>query len=232
MAKAVKYSEIASEIKKEYLKEHLENARRLIGDWIKELNAPLLFAPQKEIWGWQSVYKPSIECDPDSNHILRRHLRSRALWSHHAEWDLKLEGAWCLATQVRVEAHKKQAKQLVKKKRQYTEAYISTALWQGFEVACGTALKINYRIPEHQKGISFGAYNIEASVTSAKERVLVEKEHRKFSYELAEVGAMKELVGLWSEVGRIQKVMHNIATKVQKSNDILYPCRFCKHLWK
>ena len=94
MTKPLKNSAIASEIKREYLKEHLEIVKKIIEDWISELVAPSPFAPLKDIWGWQSVYRPSAEQDPDSNHMLRRHLRSRALWYHHAAWVRKLENIW------------------------------------------------------------------------------------------------------------------------------------------
>ena len=232
MVKAVKHSTIARDLKIEYLKEHLENVKKLIAEWVMQLNAPPLLAPQKGVWGWQSVYQPFAEQDPDSNHMLKRHLRSRALWSQHASWDVKLERIWNLIQQVHIESQAKYAKLPTIKQRQYTEEYIRTALWQGFELACDAVLKIDYRIPEHQKGICFGAYNIETSVTSAEERILVEEEHRDFSDSLAGIESMKELAGLWSEVKRIQQAMYAIATKAQKSNDILYPCRFCKHLWK
>ncbi|MFC1904924.1 hypothetical protein ACFLXT_04095 [Chloroflexota bacterium] len=69
-------------------------------------------------------------------------------------------------------------------------------------------------------------------LTSAEERILVEEEHRDFSDSLAVIESMKELAGLWSELKRIQQAMYAIATKIQQSNDILYPCKFCKHLWK
>ena len=103
MVKAVKHSTVAQDLKIEYLKEHLENVKRLIAEWVMQLNAPTQLAPQKGVWGWQSVYQPFAEQDPDSNHMLKRHLRSRALWSQHAGWDVKLERIWDLIKQVRIE---------------------------------------------------------------------------------------------------------------------------------
>ena len=83
--------------------------------------------------------------------MLKCHLRSRALWSQHAGWDVKLERIGNLIKQVHTETQTKYVKLSTIKQRQYTEDYIRTALWQGFELACGAVLKIDYRIPEHKK---------------------------------------------------------------------------------
>ncbi len=232
MAKAVKYSAMASEIKKEYLREHLESTKKIIEDWISELNAPSPFGPHKGIWGWQAAYRSSIEQDPDSNHILRRHVRSRALWHHHADWERKLDSIWQMKSQVCKDADKKHSQQLIKKRRKYTENYIPTALWQGFGIACGSNINIDYKIPDDQKGITYGAFNIERSVKSNNDRDLVEQEHREFSQYIAGIKTMKELFQVWNEVKDVQGNMRTIATMALKSSDILYPCRFCKHLWK
>ena len=79
MAKGVKQSAIAGEIKKEYLKDHLEQVEDLITEWIEQLNAPDPFSPHDGILGWESDYRPKLEGDLDSNHMLRSHVRSRVL---------------------------------------------------------------------------------------------------------------------------------------------------------
>ena len=40
MAKPVKHSEMAKEIKKDYLLRHLDEVEKLITDWIPQINAP------------------------------------------------------------------------------------------------------------------------------------------------------------------------------------------------
>ena len=40
MPKSMKHSAVAREIKKEYLKEHLEQVEGLITEWIEQLRAP------------------------------------------------------------------------------------------------------------------------------------------------------------------------------------------------
>ena len=58
------------------------------------------------------------------------------------------------------------------------------------------------------------------------------KEHRDFVYYISGLKGMKELVEVWTDVRSLQEQMNSIAIKALKSNDILYRCRFCKHLWK
>lgn len=232
MAKAVKYSSIAGEIKKEYLKEHLENAKKLIENWILELNTPEPLTPHKGVWGWQSVYRPSIEQDLDSNHILRRHLRSRALWSHHANWERKLGSVWHLTNQVRKEANDKHLEQSSNKQRQYSAEYVTVALWKGFDSALGRKIEEWYKVPDDQHGLAYGAYKLELAVTGSDERSSIEKEHREFIYYLSQLEEMRQLIELWQEVLTLQAHTQAIGNKVLKSGDVLYTCMFCRHLWK
>ena len=169
MAKAVKHSEIGKEIKKEYLKEHLKGVLKLIEDWLPTLKAPSLMI-QKGIWGWESVYLPSAEQDNDNNHILRRHLKSRAFWSHHADWELKLNNIWRLTNQLRIDTNKKYPAQYRNKK--YTSEYYAVALWKGFDVAIGLEIDDWYKTPDDQQGVLYGAYKIELSATNENERLL------------------------------------------------------------
>ena len=234
MSKKIEDSLVAKEIKIEYLKEHLNEVKSLINTWIGELNAPSPLGRDKKLssWGWQLTYKPSAEQDQDQNHMLRRHLRSRTLWNHHANWDRKQESVWNLTIQIRDDASKKHMQQPLNREKHYTEDYLNTALWQGFDIACGRTIKLSYQTREGYEGLSFGAYVIKTSITSIEDRTLVEKDHRNFSYEIAQTDKMKELASLWSDIEKLQEAVRAIATKTLKSNDILYPCRFCKHLWK
>jgi len=231
MAKAVKNSAIAKEIKKEYLREHLEDVRRLIKDWLPTLKAPPLTL-QKGIWGWESVYLPAVMQDQDNNHILRRHLKSRAFWSHYANWELRLNNIWHLTKQLHKDANSKYPKQSGNRQTKYTPEYFTVALWKGFDTANGLKIDDLYKAPEDQQGVSYRAYKIELSATNEKERSLVEKEHRQFISDLAQNEVMLQLVQLWQEVSTLQTQMYSIGNKALKSGDILYSCMFCKHLWQ
>jgi hypothetical protein len=76
--------EVMYHVKRARLEVHLGEVEDLINCWITELVAPhpsLL----------ESVYVPSLEKDVASNHMLRKHLRKRALWNYHTEWERKLK---------------------------------------------------------------------------------------------------------------------------------------------
>lgn len=231
MPKAVKYSPVAREMKKEYLKEHLETIKALIGSWMAELYAPEPLTPSSGIWGWQSVYSPPEENYPDNNHMLRRHLRSRALWSHHSSWQRKLESIWHLTEQVRAEAEAKHKQLSDNKQWQYTAEYTKVALWKAFDVAFGKGIDEWYKEPDEQVGLAYGAYKIEVSATSSEERSSIQAEHRELVSFLSQLTTMKQLVELWGGVEELQSQMGAIASKALKSGDIFYVCMFCKHLW-
>ena len=232
MTKSYKDSEITWEIKKEYLKEHLDSVHRMLEDWMMEINAPPPFALVDHLLGWQSKYDTSLEFDPDKKHMLKQHLRSRAFWRHNTDWGTKLSDIWDLINSIRESATKKLSDSSVNKGYKRLEDYINTALWKGFEIARSRDMKIDYRIPDDNKGVSFGAFKIEESVTSPEDQDLVKKEHSAFSEQLSTSDSMQRLVELWNEIREVQQSMGKIVVKIIKSRDILYPCRFCRHLWK
>lgn len=232
MQKKVANSSVARELKKEYLREHLDDVRGFIGKWIPQLIAPLPFAWHESRWGWQSVYKPPLEQDSASNHMLRRHAKSRALWKHHTNWEETLEDIWCLASEIWERAEDMHLGQLGNAERHYAAEYMGVALWKGFDLACGQILDNWYKTPIDGRGLAYGAYIIDVSAVSTQERSSTEDKHRALISDLAGFEEMKELAALWHKVIKLQEQMHGIAGRILKSNDILYPCRFCRHLWK
>lgn len=232
MAKAVKHSTVATEIKKEYLKEHLRSVRKLVETWLSEFSAPEPLTPFHDNWGWQSVYATPTEKDRDSNHMLRHHIRSRALWSHHSEWESILESVWQLINQIRKKASAKQKKLSNSTQRQYSSEFSMVALWKGFDVANGRKLDDLYKVPDDQRGISFGAYKIELSALTQGDRDSIEREHRKFIDYLAKLDDMRQLIELWGAASKLREQIQGIVSKILKSGDILYPCTFCRHLWR
>lgn len=230
-AKDIKTSPIARELKKEYLREHLENVKTLINNWIPQLNAPDPFTSSGGLWGWQAVYRPPIEQDLDNNHILRRHVRSRALWHHYTNWEQTLEEIWDLADEIREQAEAMHAEQSVNEEREYTDGYMGVALWKGFDIARGGVLEDYYKPPDDRIGVNYGAYKISASETTADACVSVVEEHRALIHHVAALKGMKELAGSWRKLLKLQEQMQPIARRTLRSNDILYPCKFCRHLW-
>jgi hypothetical protein len=227
----LKKSPIVTEIKKEYLKDHLDQVRKLAEIWIDELNASPPFS-QEQRRGWMSVYLPAVEQNPEDNNMIRKHLRSRTLWRHHTDWEQKLELLFSLINQVRIAADILQAEQPTDQTRNYTDDYLGTALWQGFELASGKELKLGYRIPDNGKGVALGAYTIETTAATSKDYDSVVDEHKELIKNISKLGCMINLVFLWRDIMSLQESMKSIANRAVKSNDILYPCRYCKHLWK
>jgi len=222
---------IAREIKKEYLKGHLDKVVTLVEKWISELRAPILFS-KDQLRGWQEQYSPATEEDSDNNHMLKRHLKSRRLWSHHADWERRLEFTFSLVNLVQTYADDIIAKRLSELKIGHTEDYINTALWQGFEIAIGRKSKLPYKMSDTGKGVIVGGFNIETEATTSEEVALVKEGHRKLCDEVSELGYMTRLASEWSEVISLQESMKMLANKALKSMDIFYPCRFCRHLWR
>ena len=232
MAKRIKDSTMTLEIKKEYLKKHLDDVENLIERWLPELSAPALLAPQKGLWGWQSAYRPSIELDPDSNHMIRKHLPSRTLWSHHANWEREMDHIWHSINQIRRQAVNLINEPLSDEKWEYHEDYLNTAIWKGFEKACGKEMKLLYSLTDNGLGMKYGAYIIEMSAVDADMRSVVECRHSGLIDAIAELKATKELVNEFFEAERLEERMKTLVGNLLKSKDILYLCKFCKHLWR
>ena len=228
------------QIKKERLDRHLGEVERLIAEWIPQLSATDPFASytRGDSWGWPETYRPGLQQDADSNHMLRRHLRSRALWAHHSDWGSRLEGAFELSTNVREKAahlhHGKGSKgKSGSRAGTHTEGYLGAALWQAFRLARNHPPDTgNYRRGDGGKGVGFGGYLIETSSASEKRFTRIRQEHLSLSYELSGLDEMKAIAEEWALIEKLQSQMQTLASKALKSSDFLYPCRFCKRLWK
>ncbi len=233
MAKAVKHSEIAKEIKKGYLLHHLDEVEKLIADWIPQINAPAPFLLLDDDWGWLSIYRPALEETPDSKHVLRQHLRSRTLWKHHAEWERKLEAIWDLIIKVRKKANDFYSQLSTDQSTLHREHYIAVALIAAFNsIYTGKSSKIQYKIPADQHGVSCGDFKIEMAATTDEERLSIQKGHIDYTKTIAGYEEMEQLIVIWHDIEVLQEQMKIIANKAIKSKDILYSCRFCRHLWK
>jgi len=76
MARRKMSEEVRTRIKLQRLNKHLEEVEELCEQWRKEL---LTLAP---------FYLESLLDTASNNHVLRRHLRSRALWRYHSKMEL------------------------------------------------------------------------------------------------------------------------------------------------
>ena len=233
MAKSTKQSAVTMELKKDFLAQHLKEVEELITNWIGQLKAPGPFSPHDGGLGWDSEYRSPLEADPDSNHILRSHIRSRALWRHHTEWERQLALAWSLIAQLR----EMSTGQLPLGR--YGDAaviwtnYIGTALLAAFEgLRRNRRVRMNYKIPEDGLGVATGDFKIDMVAVTEKQRKAIQEKHSGLAMSIARQQAMKQLVDCWHEIVALEGHMTQIVSKILKSRDIFYPCRFCRHLWK
>lgn len=237
--KKTKNHDLMLQIKKERLDKHLAQVEKLIGEWVPELSAPDPFASctRGDSWGWQSRYEPDTEQNSDSNHMLRKHLKSRALWKHHADWQNGLGRVFQMLDSVRRKAGQmhheaSRDRKPASKKREYTESYLGTALWRAFCLARKQAPNIDYTRGDGGKGVKFGGYVIETSSGTEAEFAAIGEEHRGLSRKLSKLSEMKEIAGEWALICELQSRMQALVSKALKSSDYLYPCTFCKRLWK
>jgi hypothetical protein len=232
MYKAMKHSQVAAELKKEYLREHLESIKTLIRNWIAGLHPPEPLAPNDRVWGWQSLYRPPIENNPDELHMLRHHLKSRALWSHYSNWQKKMEEIFQLIERVRLKAKARQKKLSMNRSRKYTEDYVPVALWKAFDMALGKAIDLPFKLPDDKFGLSYGGYKIEELANNAEGRISIEEEYRSFISSISQSSTMRCLANSWLEASQLEVQISTISNNIMKSGNIFYMCRFCRYLWR
>ena len=233
MGREIKDTELAKEIKKDYLMQHLEEVKRLASAWTGQLGAPSPFTPNWGVFGWQSRYRPVIEEDPDSVHMLRRHLRSRALWAHHATWERSLDLVWGEIQELRGIVRHTAKGDHGRFDSDEERNFVGTATWEAFLLSLGRDTGMSYVAEDGSRGVSYGPnYRIDATALDSQEKSSVQREHEELISSLKKCPPMEGLVQQWREVLRVQEHMKLIATKLLKSSDILHACRFCRHLWK
>jgi hypothetical protein len=237
--KRIKNDYLMLQVKKERLDKHLADVERLIEGWISQLSATDPFASytRGDSWGWHSTFVPASEQDADSNQMLRKHLKSRALWKHHFDWRRKLDRVFEMSASVRKEAGQRDPegrpdKRSTSEKRVHTESYLGTALWQAFCLARGQTQNVDYTRGDDGKGVRFGGYLIETSSGSKTEFATICEEHRSLSRELSRLDEMKAIAKEWALVEELQTKMQALTGKALKSSDYLYHCTFCKRLWR
>lgn len=255
MAKKQKSGEVIARVKQARLTKHLDEVEQTIRRWITELNAPEPFywseseesesfgrlpttGPRgrsvEEIrlerwksWACHSVYVPYSEEDADTKHILRRHLRSRALWRYHAEWERALNRIWQLATPLCERAGKMLAEKSGGK--QLTEDYKGLALRDAFAFTLGQQPTKTYS-QRGTRGVWYDDILIEKTA-SAEQKDAISQEHWQM---MSELGRSKEMVDLaqeWQKTLALQEKIEGLTKKALKSSDFLNPCQFCRRLW-
>jgi hypothetical protein len=231
MVKAKKFSDVAKEIKKEYLRDHLDKVKNLANEWMSELHPPEPLKQNKDDWGWPLLYRSSHLENPEYNHILRHHLKSRTLWSHYGNWTRELNDIWEGIGAVKLAAKQITEKRLKESPWAYTAEYVPLALWKAFDLALGTGTELPFTVPDDNRGLKYGAYLIERSADSQDKRQLVEKQYRNLICELSQGKLMKDLTQKWLIARDWEGKISSLVDNIVKSGDIFYVCRYCRHLW-
>lgn len=212
--------EVARQLMKEHLAEHLRSVDSLIKDWSGELSLPLPFNFGEKSWPCRVPYTPRSERDVDKNHILHRHLRSRALWRNHADW--------VRIVRMLEEQGGTIGKRATEMRPQCSVAYREAALWAAYRLATGEKFKKKYEV-EQGKGITFYGVTIDdTTVTTEKDRVA--DDHWKMLRSLAYCKEMATFIEMLEQARVFQMRMRDLVVKVLSSSDIFYPCKFCKRL--
>lgn len=255
MAKAKKSEEILAQVRRDRLNKHLNEVERIIQEWIIDLDTPRPFhwTPSEEsekfgrpsavplvrppeyfrlepwkLWACHSVYATHAEQDTASNHILHKHLKKRALWKHHPEWQQRLNRIRQLGIPICERATEMENEQA--KGRELIEDYKATALLVALELALGHAPEKSYS-QRGARGVCYAGVLIEKSANTQQMNEVAE-EHWQMISELAQSKEMLELAKEWQQVLDLQEKMKELAQKAIKSSDILYPCQFCRRLWQ
>lgn len=214
-------SEAASQLMKERLAKHLDYVESLIKNWMQELSIPIPFVIGEKSWPVDLEFIPSNEKDVDKNHMIHRHLRSRALWRNHSEWERCIREIERLGIAI----YKKAAQ----KHPGVSKNYLQTALWAAFETATGGKIRKLYELVEG-KGVTFYGHIIDLQDNfTVKKR---EDEHWEIISELSKCEEITKLIIMRKQARVFQERMTGLANKALLSSDIFYPCKFCKRLMK
>jgi len=184
---------------------------------------------QRSHWTLQTRYMPPTEQDALTNHMLRKHLRKRAIWSNHAQWELALNIVTELAP-----AARNGVSRLMETHRGHwetTEDYEGTALQKALELAAGQEWEAVYsQKTGFSRGVWLGDILIEKSARPDEVKE-VGSLHRQLVEQAAQSKEMVALAGKWREVLKLRDRMQELASKALKASDILYQCQFCRRLW-
>lgn len=235
-----KASDMEREIKARWLEEHLEEAEKLVGEWLLQIKLGDPFYPPRDEMVWEVPYEPAIEQDEEKSHVVRRHIRSRALWTHHTTWLRLLRAFNEHRKELLKEANEFVRSQAQLQLRQFQirrESFAFSAIWEAHEGELRKQGKKGGSSPEYLLndaglGVKFGDFLIEGSATKEEQVLPVRKSHENLTKHLANSDRFKEAIRVWSDIEDLEKKIGTIGRRVVKSHDILYSCQYCRHLWK
>ena len=184
---------------------------------------------QRSQWSFQTRYVPPTEQDAVTNHILRKHLRKRAIWSNHTKWELTLNAVTELAPSARNKVSL--LMEIHRGRWEITEDYEGTALQKALELAAGQESEAAYsQKAAFSRGVWLDDILIEKSAR-LDEVQEVSSLHRQLVEQAAQSKEMLALAEKWRVVMKLGDSIQELASKALKASDILYQCKFCRRLW-
>ncbi len=224
-------SEIVKEIKKERLKRHFDEVDRLTRLYHPQLYTPLPFHASEDE-PWPAVYRPKVEQDANANHMMRKHIHSRAFWKHHGDWERELEGI-CNAGGTLLEVTAADyLKGLIEtnKKIQPTRLFSRTAVEDAFNTYVEIKVNDSYEFRQ-DRGVKYRGHLIEE--TSVQEDFEEVKEaHLNLVDNLRTSPLIPDIAGRWKAAKSHSESMNKLLDGVLLAGDIVYPCRFCRGFFK
>jgi len=220
--------ELAREILKDRLRQHLTYVETHIRSWLGQLAPPDPFSPPG-YWGLNAPYTLPSEEDLNMLHLLRGHIASRRLWHHHAEWGLSIRRIAETGQALSVRAAE-------------LRPSASDAFWRSaIEIAFGRASghQVPYRLTIDYRGVHVEIVRpntLPVPVTIASSADIqgrnVEDDFHLLIGELAGLELMAALVAEWRNNVTLVTKMQELGQKILMANEFLNPCRFCRRLWK
>ena len=230
-------SSVIQGIKKERLSKHLDDVDKLLRLYHQELDAPLPFrATEDELW--PAVYRPKVEQDNNANHMLRKHIVSRAFWKHHSDWGKELEGI-CRAGGSLLEFIETFQDQLFKKTGlRPTSLFGRTAAEDAFKESLGIEVHGRYEACQDH-GVNYRGLRIEESSdqnvqesSDQNDVQTIQEAHSNLVAMLKRAPTMREIDRRWKEAKGHSESMGQLLNGVLLASDIVYPCRFCRSFFK
>ena len=221
-----KMGQVGLELKKSLLLKHLGELEKLGREWLRELNAPRPFADSSTSMDPSSAgYKPAVERDEEANHMLRRHFRSRQLWKTHAEWGEKHRAIARLRIGIQEQFGP------VRTRGGTTHSFLDTALEDAFDQILEGKISFGYELVDLGTSVMHRARTIVKSDLPPK-LDSVETRHKKLRQEVAASKEMRQVKDMWSEASGLEESMTGLVRTALRASDLMYPCRYCRHLWK
>ena len=217
---------VGLEIKKSRLLKHLDEIEKLGREWVRELYASDPFGVSSIPFDPSSPgYRPDVERDEDTNHMLRRHFRSRQLWKNHTEWEEKLRAI----ARIRGGLLERFGRRV--NGGDFTDAFLNTALEDAFDQVLNRTLSFNFELGNGGTSVVYRARMIVKSDRPV-DLDSIRNSQNKLGEEIAASKEMAEAVEIWGEAMTLQEGMVGLVRTALRASDLMYPCRYCKHLWK